>query len=101
MTYTAATHTIPANLEIREEKVFCTDCGRWEYISRGGVIKHSTRCDFADTQITKRVEAPKLAKNLNKVADDHRNGKNVCFEDVFDAYQSGHLSLNDAMNSDF
>jgi hypothetical protein len=103
--------TVPAELEIREDKVFCLDCGRWEYVSKvekGYKIAHSTRCD---TPVQPKKEVPKPIKasdlkvaakaHLKVAAKAHLRGQCIDPDVVLEAYQAGYLSMSDAMNSDY
>jgi hypothetical protein len=100
-------YTIDRNLlEVRDEyRVCCKECNNWVKISTPTAqIKHSRSC-VTEPQITppaiakpvKKSEAAKLAT----VAKQHLAGVNVDSNDVYDAYCSGHLTMNQAMNSDF
>ncbi len=93
-------------------RVQCCDCNNWVWgseASLGRKIRHSSRCCTETAQPVstyKRPPAPKPIKkagrdNLAKAARDHKAGIHVDPDVVFDAYKAGHLSMSDAMNSDF
>lgn len=81
----------------------CADCKEWAYLSGGGIIRHSSRCDtpkaqFASAASTASASPTRLpAKGLrrddaiNRITDDER----------FDAYKRGDISESEAMNTDF
>lgn len=77
----------------------CTECGRWEKQDKGGTIRHASYCESKA-----QVEAAPLADS-NGLREFGRNvrtysqtkGRNA---DVLEAVRRGHLSVNDAMNTD-
>lgn len=80
-----------------EERATCTDCGRWEYLSKGGQIRHSTRCDFPKAQYqVVATEAPKA-----RIDNRLRSGNGLSSDELLEAVQKGYLSQSDAMNTDF
>ena len=96
-------YNLSDSLELVDDRVCCKDCGRWEYTSKveyGGQIRHSSRCD-ANEQPKKPIAKPVKRDRLAEAAHRHLDGYNVNSDEVFEAYQAGHLSMSDAMNSDF
>lgn len=91
------------SLEVREDKVYCKDCGRWEYVSKiekGAKIRHSSRCD-ANEQPSKPTPKPVKRNELEAIGAQVRAGYNVDPDKIFEAYSAGYLSMSDAMNTDF
>lgn len=76
------------------DRVTCTDCGRWEYLSKGGQIRHSTRCDFPKDQLVETQPINRVNRNL-------RNGNGLSSDELLEAVQKGYLTQSDAMNTDF
>lgn len=79
-------------------RVICTDCQRWEYLSKGGKIRHSSRCDYPQAQYNeqpKRIEQP--SGNIHPRMDSNAKTSDELLEGV----QKGYLSMSDAMNSDY
>lgn len=84
-----------------------TDGGNWSWnnIRTGGAGAIGWKIDY-DLTIANRIldlagEPPHLTPDLKTAADRHRAGHSIDSDDVFEAYQSGYLSMSEAMNSDF
>lgn len=96
-------YVLSDSLVLNDDRVCCTDCGRWEYVTKieaGMSIRHSSRCDLNE-QPKKEVPQPIKKDRLAKAAEAHLKGFNVDSDLVFEAYKAGHISMSDAMNSDF
>lgn len=82
-------------ITIKDDKVFCNDCGRWEWKESGKSIRHSSRCDTPQAQLM----AP------NPVTAEPSPYALQPGEDVYDRdfrlYKQGLISQSDAMNTDY
>jgi hypothetical protein len=93
------TMTNPVQKEIRggnTEVIFCTDCNAWDHV--GGRIRHSGRCSFPQAQF-EEVAEPKTVE-VQKFDKDAR-GNGLTSDELLSNVRRGHLSMSDAMNTDF
>lgn len=88
--------------EIRGTVHKCLECGRWEKVSKGGVIVHSKHCDtkaqaveIASPRATDDNQLRTFARDVRRTATT--KGRD---EDTVNAVRSGFLSVSDAMNTD-
>lgn len=79
-------------------RVICASCKNWEYMSKGGVIRHSSRCDFGDAQWQKKEAAQVSSARVNP---NMKSGDGLTGDELLEATQKGYLSMGDAMNTDF
>jgi len=97
-------YVLSDSLALIDGRVRCADCDRWEYatkVEKGAKIVHSSRCDLQAQPRLEKAKPVKKSDKLAAAAKAHQDGYNVDGDTVFEAYQSGHLSMSDAMNSDF
>lgn len=86
------------------EQIVCSDCKAWEHFNGQSTnnLRHSKRCDFPKLQyrhvveVAEAKEAVETKLNANFTVDSTRTDS-----EVFDAYQRGYISSDDAMNRDF
>jgi hypothetical protein len=90
-------------IEVRDEyRVCCLECNNWVKISTPSAqIKHSRSCVSEPQIVSPEKQKPVKKNRLATVAKNHLNGLNEDSEEVFEAYLSGHLTMSQAMNSDF
>lgn len=90
-------------LTVTEEKVTCSDCGRWEYRSSARAIKHSSRCDTPNAQFEATQNEKEANKTFAKVGQFSKEspGSGLTSDELYDAYKRGFISQSDAMNTDF
>jgi hypothetical protein len=79
----------------------CAECGGWERADKNcGVIRHSRRCASkpqpkTETTVATDNSLKTFAANVRETGLAH--GRT---EDLVEAVRTGHLSLDDAMNTD-
>lgn len=86
--------------EIRGTTYHCSECGRWEKESKGGVIRHANRCESQAQFVPAPIVQP--ANELSEFAADVRRTATAKdrTDDLVRAVRTKRLSLNDAMNTD-
>lgn len=94
--------------------ISCSACGRWVHFERGGVIKHSSRCDFAgdDTYHAASADPAAIAveakreqaqSSFSTISADAKKGdiSRHSEESIQKAVNAHAISMSDAMNRDY
>lgn len=87
-------------ITINEGRVTCNNCGRWEWESSGKNIRHSTRCDTPNAQLTQAAQPEPRTSVLGKYSQDSPASGHTT-EEINRALYLREISESDAMNTDF
>lgn len=81
------------------QQVVCSDCKAWEHFDGVSTkkMRHSKSCDFKNTQYREEIKE-EIKKHLTA---NFKITSKTTDNEVFDAYQRGYISSDDAMNRDF
>lgn len=90
-------------IEVRDEyRVCCKECNNWIKISSPSAqINHSRSCVSEPQTIAPEKAKPVKRDKLATVAANHLKGRNVDPDEIYASYRAGHLTMSQAMNSDF
>lgn len=90
-------------IEIRDDyRVCCKECNNWIKIeSPSAQIRHSRSCVSEPQVVKPEMSKPVKRSNLAQAASDHLKGRCIDSDNIYEAYCAGHLTMSQAMNSDF
>lgn len=82
------------------KQIVCSDCRAWEHFEGANTknMRHSKSCDFKNAQYK---EVKQLETKEEKLNGNFKITAKTTDNEVFDAYQRGYISSDDAMNRDF